>query len=211
MIKRLLMGGILAATLSISCWASTIPVYGTGVNNIGGLLPASSADSHWTITSSPLGPATAYVYDGGYPIPPWALNGPDSMWISPTSDTGGPSGTYVYQTTFDLTGLDASTAQLSGSWSTDDSAEAYLNGNDIGTLNWANLSAFSVTNSAYFVAGINTLTINVNNLGGPTGLRVNISGTADLLATDTPEPATMLFAAAGLGALALVKRRRASR
>ena len=62
--------------------------------------------------------------------------------------------------------------------------------------------------STGFVAGVNTLDFLVDNFGGgPTGLRVELSGTADVAAV--PEPATLSSAdVAGLMGLGIAWRRR---
>ncbi len=92
---------------------------------------------------------------------------------------------YVYRRlTFDLTGLDPTTASISGTGSADDSAIIRLNGNATGqTFPAFNvLSTFSITSG--FIAGVNTLDFVVSNGGAgpnPTGLLVNsLSGTARL-------------------------------
>lgn len=96
------------------------------------------------------------------------------------------AGSYVYRTTFDLRGFSPATAQIAGQWSSDNQAVAILlNGVDIG--DGANLDAepfhywtpFGV--SAGFVAGVNTLDFVVDNEGGPTALRVEMSGAASCI------------------------------
>jgi hypothetical protein len=145
---------------------------------------------------------------GGFPIPPYI--GDDSLfaWIGPFNDTqiDGPGGRYDYQTTFDLTGLDPMTALLTGQWAADDQGlDILINGVSTGSTSagFSAWSSFSI--SSGFVAGVNTLDFLVNNGSGPTGLRVEVSGTAD--ASGTPEPASMMLMCAGLTGLWLVRRR----
>ena len=72
-------------------------------------------------------------------------------------------------------------------------------------------TAFAITSG--FVAGTNTLDFIVQNSGGPTGVRVEMSGTADRLGGGVPEPASwamMLVGFGGMGALLRSRRTRAA-
>jgi hypothetical protein len=148
-----------------------------------------------------------------------------SKWIAPqadqstfSNDTG--SGLYEYRTTFDLTGFDPSTAKITGEWTTDNFGDDILvNGVSLGIQHiseppstFTYFSTFEITSG--FVSGLNTLDFVVNNpalgYGGsglinPTGLRVEMVGTANTV----PEPATfVLFGIGALGLLAYALRRR---
>jgi hypothetical protein len=85
-----------------------------------------------------------------------------------------------------------------------------LNGHSTGNANGAQFVAWTALtiNSGFFVAGVNTLDFIVNNGGGPTGLRVEISGTADPTGTTIPEPVSFVLLGAGLGALGMLRRRK---
>jgi hypothetical protein len=103
-------------------------LYNTGVDDAGNLLPLGSADSHYMI-----GTATSFVAN---PIPGvWVANNLTSQWVSPSVNQdqfnlpgGDPEGYYTYSLRFDLSGLDASTASISGKLAADDQVQVSLNG-----------------------------------------------------------------------------------
>ena len=208
----------LSATFSHYSSAATVQLFNTGVDSLGAVLADGViGDPHYRLISTPAAtPASTsdiriITAASGYPIPPYIGDNLFSRWIGPNNDAdvNGPVGSYTYRTTFDLTGFDISTASITGGWSTDNNGlDILINGTSLGyTTDFAQFStgfsAFSVGSG--FVMGLNTLDFVVNNGGGPTALRVELSGTADLLAV--PEPGTLaLFALAALGA-GLVRRR----
>jgi len=162
-----------------------IPVFGTGLSSAGALLPAGSADPNYHLTSAPVaglvGPAA--VLPAGLPSG-WVANGPVSQWISvpATAASTAPAGTYNYETTFDLSGLDPAKASLTGDWAAAGlGGNIVLNGTSLGvtTPGPNNLSTFAIPSG--FVAGVNKLDFVVNDpgpTGTPTGLRVDLAGTA---------------------------------
>ena len=172
----------------------------------------------YSITSFPAGASNtvATVPNGAFPIPPWFENTATSSWIAPnTAQTVSPAGDYTYSTTFDLTGLVASTAQISGNWAGDNSGVSILlNGSstgitaNAGSVNFSGFTGFSIANTANFVSGVNTLAFTINNFDGPgsnpTGFRAQLMGTAD--ATAVPEPADMMGTAIAFGSVVLLKR-----
>jgi len=165
---------------------AAITIYNTGVTS-SGLAADGSTDAHYTLISSAdpsyPGPAALVVNSNSWPLPsPWLADGPNSKWIGPRADAGNSNsaGNYTYRTTFDLTGMDPTTANLTGSVAADDSVTVKLNGAVVASAGgFSSFTYFSIT--AGFVAGVNTLDFVVNNGGtsaSPTGLRVEIGGTA---------------------------------
>ncbi len=163
-------------------------LYNTGVDDNGVALGDSAVDPHYTVVSGPSGAvAASTVIDDDFPIPPWLDNNAGSRWISPgDADANAAPGTYAYETTFDLTGMDVSNVAIVGGWATDDSSGGILlNGTSVfsaptagfGGLTWFGVnSASAAAAGASFVEGVNTLTFQVVNGGeaaNPTGLRVD--------------------------------------
>jgi hypothetical protein len=185
---------LLAANLA----AAPIPgLYSTGVNDAGALLEPGEIDPHYTITASAdpeAGPGPeAYTLQPGYPVGPWFEEGPNSRWIAPQADQNqgddgageNEPGTYTYQTSFDLTGLDPATAEISGLIGTDDSLVAVrLNGTaltGIASSGFTTLNEFAIPRGSVFVDGENILEFDISNGGAarnPTGFRVEMSGRA---------------------------------
>jgi hypothetical protein len=158
----------------------------------------------WTVLPSP--PNGAYFAD------------PNSNWDNDlNSNNAEPGAVYVYQTTFDLTGLLPSTATVSGTVYCDNYLFGIeINGASTGIAGNPSLPGFMAGNgvnftiSSGFIPGINTLDFQIyndnggNSQGTATGFDVtDLRGTADTV----PEPAsTGLFMASGIGMLA--RRRR---
>ena len=176
--------------------AAPIPgLFSTGVGTNGALLAGGAVDPHYRLIQSADATApgpNAIVMNEGWPIAPasggpWLANGPISKWISPLASqaTGNAAGDYRYRIVFDLTGLEPASAVITGRWTSDNAgAGIFLNGAATGITYDGNFGAFSATftiNSG-FVDGTNTLDFVVNNAGttvNPTGLRAEVSGTAD--------------------------------
>lgn len=186
--------GLMAST------ALAVPIPGlfnTGVDNSGTPLPNGAVDPHWVLSAGPAGVPTAIAGD---PRPgSWVANTPTSRWVTPfaNGNSSPGAGTYLYDLTFDLTGFDPTTATISGDWSSDNNSSVLLNGVPFATHS-GGTSAFltfdSFSTGTGFLPGINTLTIQVVNQGGPTGAHVNeLRGDASLI----PEPGCMLLAGIG--------------
>jgi hypothetical protein len=212
--------------------ADIIPgLFNTGGNNMGigntagGLFAEGAVDPHYRLTVSAdataPGPSTFVVQSNGYPIGPfWMPNGPSSQWLAPMANQNAPTfgnspGNYTYQTTFNLAGLNPATATLAGAWAVDNIGRIMLNGTQISQINaeptFGIFHNFSVAaGSNLFNPGINTLDILVTNLLqpppfraiNPTGVRLEISGTASRGVSPVPEPGTL--ALAGMGVVGLL-------
>ena len=178
--------------------AASLPgFFNTGVDNAGVPIATGAVDPHFRLIASadPAHPGPNAL--AAFPIPAayWLANNSLSRWIAPATDedypalgTPHPGGDYTYRFTFDLTGYDASTVVVTGSWGVDNSGSIRLNGlpTGINTTNYNPLSGFSIIYG--FVDGINQLDFVVTNYpsGGsnPTGLRVQgFAGTANAVAS----------------------------
>jgi hypothetical protein len=194
---------VLAVGSNVS--AAAISVFNTGVDALKNPLADGAVDPHYTLIASDdasfPGPNALVVNSAPVPLG-WLGSSSTSKWIAPQADQsvmGGDSlGSYIYRTTFDLTNLDPASATLTGNWATDNIGVVFLNGNYAGATNLAGPSVYTAFNIASgFTSGINTLDFLVVNNGtsaNPTGLRVEISGTAN----NIPEPATAVLAVLGM-------------
>ena len=188
-------------------------LFNTGVDASGTPQANNAAESHYSLISTPDGSTPGVrVATGtnGYPMGFWFGDNPSSAWVGPKpeSDLTGPAGHYDYRTTFSLAGLTASTAAISGRWSTDDSGvDILLNGVSTGSTAGGFSVFYNFSLTSGFLSGTNTLDFIVNNNGGPTGLRVEMTGTAE--PTSVPEPASLALLGAGLLGLRMIGRKRA--
>lgn len=180
-------------------------IYGTGVAPDGTLLEDGAVDPHYRMVTSPdefaPGPE-AIVINSVWPIQAgvWLPNGPSSKWIGPTADqaTGNAEGEYVYETTFNLTGVDVSRVRLVGGWATDNNGlDILVNGQSTGltVAGFTALTPFTIATG--LVEGANTLRFRMSNLPAtpnPTGLRVDLKAILD---TATTAPTLQITEASG--------------
>lgn len=158
--------------MSTTAWADPIPgLYNTGVDAGGARMTGSNPEIHYSVNGAQ---GTTYQH------PAWAAPA-DAHWIS-----AGPNGSFTvnpgqYTITFDLTGLNPTTARISGKFSGDDGATVSLNGGPVvaSAGDYSQLTSFTITSG--FKPGINVLTFTITDSGGaPAGLVVSgLSGTAD--------------------------------
>ena len=186
--RACLLAAVAILILAGAAHAGTIEIFNTGVNGSGvPLIDGTVGDPHYTLIVVPSGSTTdirVRTSAGGYPVVgAWIGDDSISAWIGPNNDPSlnGPDIFYTYRTTFDLSGFDPATASLTGQWAADNELSNILL-NDVPTGKTAGgfNSWSSFTISSGFVAGVNTLDFIVNNGGGPTGLRVEVTGTASL-------------------------------
>jgi len=182
---------VFAFSASVPSYASTIPVFGTGLDTSGQFLPNGTQDPHYTLVVNSLGNGSNTYVPGGantveattQAVPPgWPMiNGvwvtdPSAQWIAPQTDVVAIPGVgmdtlFTYQTTFDLTGFGLSTVDLSGHWTGDNYiSQVSLNGVPIYTAsgcgspgNYVFQSTTPFNISSGFVPGVNTLSFNVIN------------------------------------------------
>jgi hypothetical protein len=190
--------GVLISYSAIAAQTISIPVFSTGVAADRSLLPGGSIDPHFTLISSA---------DSDFPGPAaivasrissrWQPNGPDAKWIAPSADQMAPganpcnpNGTYIYRTSFSLRAVDPTTAVISGNWAADDIGTAVLlNGVNVGATQPEYTAVQPLLINSGFVTGLNTLDFVLTNTNGcPTGLRVELSGTALALPVSIRRP-----------------------
>ncbi|MEM8701888.1 MAG: hypothetical protein AAGF82_08690 [Pseudomonadota bacterium] len=136
-------------------------------------------------------------------------NSSASAWVWDSNRALSP---VTFTHSFDLTGYDIGTASLSGVWGVDNFGTARLNGIVISSIPFGypafqSLTAYAATSG--FVAGLNTLSFKVTNLGAyssrnPAAFRAE----ALVTATPVPLPAPLALLAGGLGMLGLAGWRR---
>ena len=204
----------LGLTMNASATIITDQLYNTGLNATGDALPANGGvDANWSV--SPGSNAVTYKHRL------YAANSTTSMWISSNSSGGNEttsSAEYLFSTSFDLSGYDPVSAQITGLWGVDNYATIFLNNNATGVSlafgydAFRNLHDFTVAGG--FIEGINTLTVKVTNgydnnpsrEPGPMALRFdNLQLTAN--AVSVPEPGALALIALGLVSISVARHR----
>jgi len=185
-----------AMAVTAPAFAADIPLHNTGVDDSGNPLANGVLDTHYTLVGYDA--PRAADESNGYPIGPWLGNDAKSAWIGPQGDSilDGPGGPYDYQVSFTLAaGLNPALTSISGRWSTDDVGyDILINGQSTGNYapDFTNWYDFSINSG--FVSGVNTIDFLVYNFGGPTGLRVEMTGSGAV-----PEPASWAMMLGGFG------------
>jgi hypothetical protein len=188
-----------SAAASAAARADDIVIFNTGVDSSHHVISTGAADPHWSVIQVPAGSgfsvprlATIAAAHPAY-VPNSAVGSTGSSWISLLNNTNNffATGTYVYRVTFDLTGLDPTTAVIDGTLAVDDSvSDLRVNGASFGALG----GMFVAMNTSFHIAsgfqsGVNTIDFQVLNAGAsanPTGIRVAIHGTASPADSQAP-------------------------
>jgi hypothetical protein len=202
--KLLLAGAAMAMTSLTAAGAQAAAITGlfsTGVDASGTVLPEGASEEHYTVDGS----NAPFLYNN-----PAYVAQPGAAFIAVQADGGYTNPVNTYSLTFDLTGLNAATAQISGKFEADNFATVFLNGVQIGQddqatvfSNFQSPTAFGATSG--FVAGKNILTFTVTDTGPPSALLVSdLTGTANAV----PEPASWAMMLVGFGGLGVAMRRR---
>ncbi|MGV3772375.1 MAG: immunoglobulin domain-containing protein [Verrucomicrobiales bacterium] len=158
-------------------------LFNTGMGEEGFLVEDGAEDPHYKLVENIDNPESdvALVQNSAvFPISTatWLPNSDTSKWIGPRFVTDqAKGGDYTYETTFNMSGLDPSTAFIEGSWTSDNNGlDIVLNGTSTGINQAGNFNALNNFRiSSGFVSGVNTLQFRVNNadvVAGYTGLRV---------------------------------------
>ena len=210
----------------IPAFAGPILLNNTGMNG-GVAVTPGQLDPNWILLGGGYNASVVTGSPSTEPFPYWLPNDATSQWIAPLASyvpgESDPESYWVFQTGFTIDpGMDPLTASITGRWLADNlGADIYVNGvpyipsQQTTRDDFQEWVSFTLSGSSgSFLSGANTLQFIVLNgdgagpdPGGPTGLRVEMTGEVDELAA-IPEPATFGLLGAGLLALGLVHRRR---
>lgn len=203
-----------AAMIGLASTANALPitVFNTGVNSTGTVLAGGSLDTHYSIVGA--GGPNALVISAALPGS-WLANSSTSKWIWQNADGQPVNVDRTFRISFDMTGLDLSSAVLLGRWATDNTGlDILVNGvstlqTNSGFSAWTN---FSIGNSL-LLSGINNVDFVVHDFGGIAGFRAEFTtATANAAAVPSvPEASsTLLLLGAALTGLAVWNRRKTS-
>lgn len=178
----------------------------------------TGAATYTLVSPSAVTGSTAPMGVSGFPVSTnYITDLGSAQWIGNASNPNGdsPVGEYYFQTTFDLTGYDVSTASITGGVRTDNALlDIFLNATSLGInsgaseVPFADPSAIPLNISSSFLPGINTLTVRINNTDcngctNPFGLLTNAQVNAD----PVPLPAAVWLLGSALGWLWISRRK----
>lgn len=196
--KATFIAALFTAVLSLPglAAAASIPVHNTGVDSSDVLVAPGGQTSFWTLSAEP---ALAVETIGSNPFRfncCYFADTATAAWVSPQANgNAGVLGIYTYDLVIDLTGLDPATASIAGTFGTDNDGSISLNSNaPVATTGFGGFGApTSFAISGGFVAGLNTIHVQVNNGGDPTAFFVSFtSATANAAGAAAPTPAPAL-------------------
>jgi hypothetical protein len=199
MIRRLatsLVFGLATLVVPEADAGSITGLFTTGVDSSGHVLGLGVSDPHYVVTdgASPGSNAVTLTNIPGSYVP----NNSTSLWEWENSNGQPTNVTLTFQTTFDLTGFNPSTAQIQGTWATDNfGLNILINGVSTGQTSsgFNSFSSFTITSG--FVSGLNTIDFVVQDVGDVAAFRVgSIFGTAS---NAIPEPSSFLMAISATG------------
>jgi len=204
--KPTLLAALFSAVLSLPSFAlaAAITVHNTGVDASNVLVAPGAQASFWTLSAVPPGASEAIgslpfrYFNGAYFADTTTAAG-----VSPqASGNAGQGGLYTYDLVINLAGFDPATASIVGTFGTDNDGAIWLNSNaPVATTGPGAFGAPTpFTINSGFVAGLNTIHVQVNNAGDPTAFFVSITS-AVASAVQIPVPAVSWPALAGLALL----------
>lgn len=206
-----ILGTAIAMCPAVS--ATPIAIHSTGADRSSGVDPFYIM----TASSDPAILANSMVYIDTTWAGGWAAPIAGTNWINPSRSGSGTQSygiySYTYTTRFDLTGLDPSTAVLSGILQADDRVTIFLNGNQVSGQNigtYTRSTAFTIGSqySSYFLPGTNDLAFMVINSGNyATGFDASLSGTAASAVPEVGSFAMISVAGTILTALGICRKR----
>ena len=206
--KSLLISVCAVALAAMPASAATITGLfntGTDANNVALVGGNGTVDPHYSILSS-----TSPGFAGQQAVTfqcCYVADDADSRWISLSGNGSPGSNETFYRLSFSLTGLNPTTASISGRGGSDNAGRIFLNGVDTGI----DINGFSAlvpfTISSGFVAGTNFLDFRIQDFGAPTAFRIDdLQGTADVI-NAVPEPATWALMIGGFALVGAATRR----
>jgi hypothetical protein len=144
-------------------------LFNTGVDATGTALGPGMEDPHYLVVENDNTPAMAMFAPGSY-FP----NNENSTWIWQTANGQPTFVTRTFETTFDLTGYDSTSAKITGMWGADNfGLDILINSVSTGITASNFLQLFPIAIDLGFVAGQNVLQFVVQDVGGISGFRVD--------------------------------------
>jgi hypothetical protein len=220
--KASFLAALFSAVLSLPglALAAPIPVHNTGVNASDVLVAPGGQASFWALSAKP-GAAVEVIGSNPFRFNCcYFADTATAAWVSPQAGgNAGAAGFYTYDLVIDLTGLDPATASITGTFGTDNDGSISLNSNPpVATQGFAGFGAPTpFTINSGFVAGVNTIHLQVDNGGDPTAFFVSFtSATANAAqpavqvsvpAVSWPALAVLALLLAGIGSFLARKAR----